>query len=164
MSGFVWLVKMLVGLLNLWLSAVNWSELFKISSGLLTPLIAAIAAHIAYQQWKTNDLQRRLALFEKRLAVFDATMNMLASVLREANAELEHCFRFLKETRDHEFLFGPEVGAFIDEVYRRAVELHTHLVTTPQGGERLTEILDWFSGRMGEARQVFKKYMDFTQP
>jgi len=54
-------------------------------------------------------------------------MTMLASVVQTANATLNQCFQFIQDTRDHEFLFGPEVGKFIDAVYKKATELHAHV-------------------------------------
>jgi len=147
---------------------MNWPVLFnglKALSGLLTPVIAAIAAYIAYQQHLINRRQYRLALFERRLAVFNSTMKMIASVVQTARADLDQCFSFIKETRERDFLFGPEVGKFIDEVYSKAIELHAHLATfQPGGGAQLTEILNWFVGRHREAVKVFNRYMDFTKP
>jgi hypothetical protein len=148
----------------MWICSIDSEKVVRVFSALLTPAIAIIAVYIAYRQHKTSNLQHRLALFDRRLVVFNSTMKMVASVLQEARAELDECFKYISETRDHEFLFGPEVGTFINEVYSKAVALHTHLAVEPRGGPRLVELLDWFSGQMGEGRKIFKKYMDFTKP
>ncbi len=89
---------------------------------------------------------------------------MIASVVQEANPTLAECFQFIQDTRDHEFLFGREVGDFINEVYKKAVTLHTHIVIGPNNAAQQSEVMNWFVGRMGEAREVFLPYLDFRKP
>jgi hypothetical protein len=146
------------------LGSVTWAGIGHLLSALLTPLIAAIAVSIAWQQYVVNHRQHRLALFEKRMAVFNSTMKMIGSVMQTANADLSQCFQFIKDTRDHEFLFGPEVGKFINEVYQKAVALHAHTQMRSSDAAQLTEILNWFFEQSGEARKIFLRYMDFRDP
>lgn len=141
-----------------------WTEIGRFLSAILTPLIATIAVYIAWQQFAINRRQHRLALFEKRMAVFNSTMNMIASVVQTANPTLPECFKFIQETRDHEFLFGPEVGVFINEVYKKATALYAHIQVGPSGAAQQTEIMTWFIGQMGEARKIFLRYLDFRKP
>jgi hypothetical protein len=98
------------------LCTVDWERLVRVLAALLTPAIGVVTTYIAVQQYKTNRRQHRLALFEKRIAVFDSTMNLIAAVLRAGRAELDQLFTPLRETRDHELLFGPEIGEFIMDV------------------------------------------------
>lgn len=128
-------------------------------------LIAGITTYIAIAQQLINRRQYRLALFEKRMAVFNATMNMIASVIRSANPKLEECYKFLRDTRDHELLFRPEVGALIDEIYNKATTLYTYTeAPEPDTPAQRTQIMLWFSEQMKEARKVFLKYLDFRKP
>ncbi len=144
--------------------SINWAEVGRVLSALLTPIIAVIALYIAWQQFTINRRQHRLALFDKRLAVFNSTMKMIASVIQDANATLTDCFGLIRDTREHEFLFGPEIGAFINDLYRKGVELHAQSAVGATGAARQTEILQWFVGRSEEAKKIFRKYMDFTKP
>lgn len=144
--------------------SIDWALVSHTMSAFLTPLIAVIAVFIAYQQFVINRRQHRLALFEKRMAVFNATMKMIASVIQSANPNLQQCFQFMQDTRDHEFLFGPEVGNFINQVYSKAVALHTQIAIGPHTVAEQTQTLTWFTGQMGEARKVFLKYIDFRKP
>lgn len=90
---------------------------------------------------------------------------MLASVMQTANATLNQCFKFIQDTRDHEFLFGPEVGKFIDDVFKKATALHAQVTVGGAGAAvRQTEIMMWFSEQMREARKIFLKYLDFRKP
>jgi hypothetical protein len=105
--------------------SIDWERLVRVLAALLTPVIAIVTTYIAFQQFQTNRRQHRLALFEKRMAVFNSTMNLIASVVQAARAELDQLFRLIRETRDHELLFGPEIGEYINEVYRRGLALNT---------------------------------------
>ncbi len=153
------MIRLLFGILCPVLAAIA-SYVIGLLSALLTPLIAAIAAYIAYQQHVTNRRQYRLALFEKRLPVFNTTVKFMAAVMQAGNVQLTDLTKLLQETREHDFLFGPEIGTFINDVYDRGVELHAQNADNAP----TTELMNWFSRRMAEAKQRFKPYMDFTEP
>ena len=127
-----------------------------------TPLIAIIATYIAIAQFAINRRQYRLALFEQRMAIFNPTAKFIAAIVQTANVTLDECMQFIRETKDHEFLFGKEVGDFITEVYKQAAALETAKVTHNLARE--TEILTWFSGQIAHARKVFGRYLDFRKP
>lgn len=151
---------------------MDWSKVAPLLQSLLTPVIAiatialgVVTIRIQRQQARTNALHLRLALFERRMKVFDATMNMIAAVLRDAKVDLNQLFDLIRETRDHEMLFGPEVGKYIEEVYSRGLELRTRIVVgTQEDIQRSTDLLKWFNGQSAVARQIFLKYMDFREP
>lgn len=137
----------------------------KFLSGLLTPLIALLAVWIAYQQYVINRRQHRLTLLERRLAVFNATAELIAVILQKATVELNELFDFLRKTREHEFLFGPEVGKYINEIYSRGLELRTRNAVRRAGDiPKITELLDSFSSEMKRARAIFLKYIDLRKP
>lgn len=127
-----------------------------------TPLIAIIATYIAAEQFLVNRRQYRLALFEKRMAIFNSTATMIASVVQEANVTIPQCMKFLQDTRDNEFLFGKEVADFINEVYREATKLHAFMAVN--NAAQAAPIAEWFGGQIAEARKVFGKYVDFRKP
>ena len=87
---------------------------------------------------------------------------MIASVVQQANVTIPECTQFLQNTRDHEFLFGQEVGEFINQVYKKGVELHTYVATNNH--QKAAQVAEWFSGQITEARKVFGKYLDFRKP
>ncbi|SRR6266704_481741 len=130
-----------------------------------TPIIAVIAIYIAWEQFRINQRHYRLALFDKRMAVFNLTMNMIASVNASANPSLQEIMKFLRDTRDHELLFGPEVGVFVNDLFQKANKLRIYLLTNYSGtAEQQGEIMDWFEKQYGEARNIFLKYLDFRAP
>jgi len=131
----------------------------------MTPLIATIAVSIAWQQYVVNRRQHRLALFEKRMAIFNSTMQMIASVGQDADADLNKCFGFIRETRDHEFLFKKEVGEYVNKIYKKAIELRTYVRVNPaSNAAKQTEIMTWFLAQASEARVIFMPYLDFRKP
>ena len=70
----------------------------------------------------------------------------------------------MRETRDRELLFGPEIKDYLDEVYRKSVDLHTiDAVSRPEDIPKRTELLDWFSGQSAVATRKFLKYPNFRE-
>lgn len=144
-------------------SYLSWAVVGRLLSASLPFVISGIVTYIAWQQFVLSRRQHRLALFEKRMAVFNSTMTMIAAVNQDANADLKKCFEFIRETRDHEFLFGPEVGEFINEVYKKAIALRTHIRVDNHAAQQ-TEVMEWFIAQMPEARRIFLPYLDFRKP
>lgn len=136
----------------------------KALSGFLTLLVAATVAYIAFQQYSINRRQYRLALFEKRMAVFNTTVTFIASVLQTTRPSLNDCIQFIRETRDHEFLFGADVRDFIDSVFKKATKLEMYNQMGAQNASERAETLNWFDGKIKGAREIFLKYLDFTDP
>jgi hypothetical protein len=143
---------------------VNWSTVGKFLSGFLTVLIAGIAVYIAIQQFAVNRRQYRLALFEKRMAIFTCTMKFISLVLQDLNPDMRDCIKFIQDTRDHEFLFGPEVGEFITQVYKNAMKLRTYIQVGSSTAAKQTEVTNEIIEQNGEARKIFLKYMDYRDP
>jgi hypothetical protein len=143
---------------------ICWHTVGKALSGSVAAITALIVAYIAVAQFFINRRQYRLALFEKRMVVFNSTMNMIASVLTSMKPTLDQCVQYMRETRDHELLFGPEVGDFINEVYKKAVALLTYNSVGVNAAKQQEEVVEWFNQQMGEARKVFLRYLDFRKP
>ena len=132
-------------------------------TGMLTPLIAAVVAYIAWEQYQINRRQYRLALFEKRLVIYNAVMLRLAEVVQLYASPLQDNIRFVRETRDHEFLFGPEVKLFIDQIYKHGNNLMTLQAVQPRKPQDEADEVNWFNVHLTEARTLFFKYIDFTE-
>lgn len=144
------------------LCSIDWVNVAKVFSALMTPVIACVAVLIAYQQYVINHRQHRLALLEKRMVVFDAVMDVIAQVIQAPRGvPLDSLFTLLRKTREHDFLFGAEIGAYITDLYQRGLRLHTDGAV----GQPLNrEGLDWFQGQSAIATQRFMKFIDFRKP
>jgi hypothetical protein len=102
---------------------VDWEQIVRVFSALLTPVIALLATYIGWQQHKTNRNQFRLALLDKRIKVFTAAGELIATVLRDAKIASEGLANFLWETKESEFLFGPDITAYLHELYGKAADI-----------------------------------------
>ena len=160
-----------------------WVKAAQIAQGFSTPVIAASAAIITFriqrrqtrtqeQQAKTQGLQHRLALMDRRMKVFNATMEFIVLVLQEAKIDkFEPLRKLLYDTREHHLLFGAEIGEYIQELYKKGSRLHTihqmrgpHAEVRPEDIQADLETNEWFSGQTRVAEQKFLKYIDFREP
>jgi hypothetical protein len=142
----------------------------EVFSALLAPVTAIVVVYIAYQQYRLSKLNTRRELYDRRLKVFRSTMQFISSVVMAAAVDVQRQQRFLYETAEADFLFGPEVRKYIHEVYRKGNEfrLAEHKMSGSRAAdnqaaqkaaddwERLT---NWFAEQFDEARSLFKKYL-----
>jgi hypothetical protein len=141
---------------------IPWGTIGKVLAALLPLVIAGVVAYIAWAQYQINRRQYRLALFEKRMAIYKAVTERCADVVGAMASDLPGNIKFLRETRDHEFLFGPEVGVFINEIWKQGNNLSVFMALRPRQPAKETEIINWFNTQLSEARKYFSKYMNFT--
>jgi|HubBroStandDraft_4_1064222.scaffolds.fasta_scaffold287100_2 hypothetical protein len=141
---------------------ITWEAIGKFISAALPIGIAIAVAYIAWAQYEINRRQYRLALFEKRMAIYNSVTARCAAVVQTMKSDLQENIKFIRETRDHEFLFGPEVKTFIDEIWKQGNNLDMYQALRPARPDKETEIMNWFNVQLSEARKIFLKYMNFT--
>jgi len=155
---------------------MSMSELIELSKALLTPLVAVVATYIAWQQWKTNQLKLHLDRYDRRLKVYEEVRQILSIIVRDAKASYEDLLKFRRAVSEADFLFGPEIPAYIDEIYQRGVKLQfwsaeyrDSTQAKPEGYDHQkvcdgmhTELL-WLSDQFEPAHQKFKKYLDISR-
>ena len=142
-----------------------------ILQGLLTPVIGLTALYIAWQQWKTNEFKLKLERYERRLRIYQEIVAILAQVQQQFKPEIGDLQKFLSATAEADFLFGPEIAEYRDEIFKRAVALWTanfeyrdFTQPVPPGYDHnrvvgeMTEQHDWFVGQFAAAKQKFQKY------
>jgi hypothetical protein len=142
--------------------AVPWGTIGRFFAGLLPLVIGGVVTYIAWAQYQINRRQYRLALFERRIAIYNALTARCAAVVEAMSSDLQGNIKFIRATRDHEFLFGPEVGTFVNEIWKQGNRLMTLQAVEPRRPDQESVIVDWFSIQISEARKIFSKYMDFT--
>ena len=145
--------------------SIDWEKVVRVFSALLTPVIALLATYIAWQQHRTNRNQFRLALLEKRLKVFNGAGELISTVMRKAKIDTDGLSKFLWETREGEFLFGPDITAYLSELYGKAADVHVFEDAPDQESKnQRKQALLWFSGQGDELKKKFGKYMAFKEP
>jgi hypothetical protein len=142
--------------------------------GIGAAIASAIAAFAtAGFAWWQDQLQKKLikqGLYEKRLAVFLATMRFLSEIALKPEIEFDQPIQLLRETLEAEFLFGPEIETFIKQVSAKASELRTKSKIYPQANtpeqrrqELMTEcnaLENWLvEDAFGLAKTHFAKYL-----
>jgi hypothetical protein len=100
------------------------------------PLIAIITTYIAWQQWKGNQLKLKLDRYERRLRIYQEVVKMLKTCGNGELREFAVIIDFGAATAEADFLFGPEIRQYIDEI----------------------------SSRAGKLRSANVQYKDYTQP
>lgn len=126
-------------------------------SAMLTPVVAIVTTYIAWQQWRTNHLQFKLAVYNRRVDVYLALMRFLAAIFLECKVTDEQAETYLVKTREAYFVFSkPAVSEYLQTVYKKWLELRS-LARLP-GSERAAredEILKWFHDQLEAAPLVF---------
>jgi hypothetical protein len=148
--------------------------LVDVFSALLTPVIALTAVYIAYQQYKINKLRLRHELYERRLHVYKAVQSFLSEILIKGDVEFARCTQFYADASEATFLFDKYVQKFIDEIYKKAINMHALQERMyppdgspglPVGGERTKvakeseELLKWLTDKLPASKDLFHKQM-----
>jgi len=156
--------------------AVNWTlEILKIAP---TLIVGLIAVRIAWQQAETAKQQREVAeaklkldLFNRRLAVFEATCNLQEGAARykDQKQAMQAIKKIITLGYEASFLFGPEVAAFMTELCTKVSVLGSAIrATSEAGGKVPAEILPnlvaanaWIE--KAPVLDVFKPYLEFSR-
>ena len=147
-------------------------ELFK---ALLTPLIAIVATYIAWQQWKTNQQKLNFERYDRRLRIYEEVRKILSIIFRDAKASKEDLLKFRTSVSEADFLFGPEIPEYIDEIYRRGLNLcrwteeyRDRTQDIPEGYDHQKVVAEknkefrWLSEQFEPAKKKFRKYLNIN--
>lgn len=95
----------------------------QVLSSMLTPLIALLAAYIAWAQWITAQRKLALDLFERRFQLYRNAQAAIRPIVASGKPTMENEHAFLRVLDEARFLFGPEVCRYLDEVWLAIVNL-----------------------------------------
>lgn len=151
-------------------------QVIEISKSLLTPAIAIIATYIAWQQWRTNRQKLNLERYDRRLRIYEEVIKILSIIMRDAKSNTKDLLKFRTAVSEADFLFGPEIPAYIDEIYkrglhlwRRSEEYRDYKQEKPDGYDHkkvvdeMHEDLTWLVEQFEPAKKKFKKYLDISK-
>jgi hypothetical protein len=148
-------------------------DLVKLLSAFLAPLTAVTAVTgtwIAIQQYRLSREKFKHELYDRRSAIFKATMQFISEVMVNADVDHNSLFKLMRDTADCDFLFDREIREFVDEVYRKGAKVHATEAALKGSGlgigperEKLAaesaELFTWFERQFETGRQRFKKYL-----
>ena len=151
-------------------------HIIEISKALLTPVIAMVATYIAWQQWQTNRQKLNLERYDRRLHVYEEAIKILSIIIRDAKASTEDLLKFRTSVSEADFLFGPEIPEYIDQIYKRGLKLlcwneeyRDYTQEKPEGYdhnkvvEEMRKELTWLSEQFEPAKKIFRKYLDISK-
>lgn len=155
---------------------MNVEQIVDIAKALLTPFIAIIAVYIAWQQWKTNQQKLNLERYDRRLRVYEEIRKILSIILRDAKANTDDLLKFRTSVSEADFLFGPEISEYIDEIYKHGLSLwrwnqdyRDYTQEKPENYDHKKVVdemhkeLTWLTKQFEPAKQKFKKYLDISK-
>lgn len=147
-------------------------QIIEISKALLTPVIAIVATYIAYQQWQTNRQKLNLERYDRRLHVYEEVIKILSIISRDAKASIDDLLKFRTSVSEADFLFGPEIPEYIDQIYQRGLTLwqcKEEYNEKPEGYdhnkvvEEMHDELRWLVKQFDPAKEKFRKYLDISK-
>ncbi len=149
---------------------IDLSEIAKAFSGFLIPLIACLTAYIAYQQYKTNKFQLKLALYDRRLKIYKEFIQILSLAMKDGRLANHQLILFKSNTAESYFLFDTKINDHIEEIYKKGLKLAlatTELYETNDlpkderkriAGE-ISENLKWCGEQFAVAKDNFLGYL-----
>jgi len=155
---------------------IDWSVVAEFSKQMMTPLIAIVATYIAYQQWNTNKQKLILDRYDRRLKVYEEVVQILSIIIQTSRAKFEDLIKFRRAVSEADFLFEPEIMQYIDEIYKRGIQLEywnkqfrdsTQPIPDGYDHQKVCDSMHaefmWFSVQFDPAKQKFKKYLDISK-
>lgn len=109
-------------------------------------------------------------VYRVRIPVYHAYRALIGKIMRDASVEMSDLFTFVNDTHEALFLYGEEIGNFVNEVYRHGVELWTNQSQMEHSErhsedawsaivEKNSQLILWFSNGFSDARKMFLKYL-----
>jgi len=147
-------------------------QIIEISKALLTPLIAIVATYIAWQQWKTNRQKLNLEKYERRLHVYEEVRKILSIISVTLQPNIEDLLKFRTSVSEADFLFGPEITEYIDEIYKHGLALWRWNQDYREKPEDYNhkKVVDemhkesaWIAEQFEPAKEKFKRYLDISK-
>lgn len=141
------------------------------SMGIL--IVGGITVFVAIRQYENDKNRMKLALYEKRFAVFRAIMDLNTIIFRDANVTIEDLRIFLSNSREANFLFDRKIKNEVEEIYQKAIRLRYVETKLDDRGldvgekrnklaEESNEILTWFGEMPKRMEESFKKYLSMS--
>lgn len=142
----------------------NW---ISILSALLTPTIAVAGTAVAAFQWRINQNRLQHELFDRRIKIFETIASYVANAISRGTVQQGEEFQFLRETKHVIFLFDKEIANYVDDIYKKSVDLQ--FLSDPQNqlsGDALNkavrkrkEVFEWFTNELNNLPEKFKRFL-----
>lgn len=162
-----------------WSSLTTYQKLLAVADfakGSLTVVIAAIAVYIAFEQWKANERRLVLDRYDRRFRIYQRVIEFISLACHDFKPPFAEIQSFYRDTMDAEFLFGPEIAVYLNEVRKHAIESegahreYCDMTMVPPAAydhndvtRRMHEHSVWLTHQFDVAREKFRKYLDISR-
>jgi hypothetical protein len=121
------------------------------------------------------EYELKLDMFDRRFRVFSEVRGVLSAVLRDADIKKDLLLKFRSGVVEADFLFGPEIVEYIDQIYFHGLKLssanerHVNMFDRPagydvkRGAMEMDAELGWLTDQLPEIKKKFKKYLDISK-
>ena len=144
----------------------------QLTQTLLTFVVAAIAAWIAWGQWQTNRHKLAFEMYDRRLKVYEEAKAFLGAVGREGTPNLSDLIDFRRKTAEADFLFAADIPKYLDDLFRHGSQLRTwsdqyrdHTQPIPANYDHeavangMHRELSWLMEQFDPLKEKFQKYL-----
>lgn len=135
--------------------------MIEVFQALLTPVIAIITTLIAYQQYRIRKDERALAMYDRRLRIYNQIVEVVHKVRSSQPMCTEDADDWVHSVAEADFLFGPEVKTLIGAIYRCILEW-VHL--TEGYKVRGDEMIPSLNEESLKCADVVYKFESFNRP
>ena len=142
----------------------NWISVF---TALLTPMVAIVGLAIGILQWRINKKRIQHELFERRIKLFEIITAHMADAISLGTFSNEEEFKFIRNTKHARFIFGKDIADFIDEIYKKSVDLSFFSrreqqlsgIALEEAIEKRRLVFEWFGTELNNIQNRFEKYL-----
>ena len=136
------------------------------------PVLAVVAAWIAYRQYRTAHDKLRLELFDRRLQVFIDTSKFIGNVRQASIPELEDLRTLFRALDGAAFLFDEEIRTYLSKLHEIAHQLRVTSNKMKQTddemersiiSEKNSKLYTDFDNLGDEIVPLFSNYMRFSR-
>lgn len=137
-------------------------------TALVVPVIALIAAWVAFRQWQIARNKLKLDLFDKRMAVYEVVRKTLGVATSHGKLTQNDELEYLSGIRTAQWLFGPDVSKYLQEtLWHKIVDfgLHNTMSSGPASDERTrhvharAETFRWLVDQYEELDKICSPYL-----
>lgn len=147
----------------------DWITAVQVVAAALSPIIAIVGGVIAWQQFRINRNKLKLDRFDKRYAIYEASMNFAASIIANGRLKSAPYDQFMVHSRGARFLLSKEMADYLDQLTTNAGKLHgvLHSLERPtitdeqreKYGDHVTEITEWFQQQLEVIPEKFGPFL-----
>ena len=149
---------------------MNVNAILALASGLITPLIAVLAALIAYRQYRVEYLNAKHDLFDRRFRVYQSTMSYVRAAANSDGIPDKITSNFIDARNEAQFLFDDDLNKVLREIYDRSCKIlvadRMRRESPPeQEMSYVYEIRDqqhWFSRAETSVIEAFRKHLSLV--